>query len=368
MDNNYPKYIVDFYKFEENCNEVQQAFDREWNANTIYGYSVKTNRNQELIKFAYNNAWYIEMVSPDEYEYCRNLGIEPDRMILNGPCKEKLIEQEKLEVEYINLDNLDEVYVYCKSGVNSRVGLRINFDMEQMCPGETTAGDEVSRFGFDSEGDELLQAVDILKKHGHENIGVHLHTSSVTRSTDFFAALAQKTVLLKEKLNINFDYIDIGGGFFGGQKIVGKPLMDDYAKTICNILKEAFSPCQTTLILEPGASVIATCVSYQTAVINVRDIRGTKIITLDGTLLHINPFMVKRSQPYIVMNNLENREIIEKQIICGSTCMEKDRFDLVENKSEIKKGDILCFHNVGAYTMEFNSSFIFNPPKVEYVR
>lgn len=368
MDHNYPKYIIDFHKFEENCNEVQQAFDKEWNANTIYGYSVKTNRNQELIKFAYNNAWYIEMVSPDEYEYCLNLGIESNRMILNGPCKESLIKQEKLEVKYINLDNMDEVYAYCTSGIDSKVGLRINFDMEQMCPGETTAGDEVSRFGFDSEGDELLQAVNILKKYGYENIGVHLHTSSVTRSTDFFAALARKTVLLKEKLNINFDYIDIGGGFFGGQRIAGKPLMDDYAKAICNILKEAFSPCKTTLILEPGASVIATCVSYQTSVINVRDIRDTRIITLDGTLLHINPFMVKRSQPYIVMNDLENREIIEKQIICGSTCMEKDRFDLIENKKEIKKGDILCFHNTGAYTMAFNSSFIFSPPKVEYVR
>ena len=365
---NCPKYVIDFHKFEKNCNDIKNAFDKEWNGNTVYGYSVKTNRDEELIKFAFNHGWYIEMVSPDEYKYCLNLGINQQKMILNGPCKESLIKKEKLEVKYINLDNLDEVYAFCESGIRCKVGLRINFDMEQVCPGESTAGEEVSRFGFDSEGEELLQAVKILQAHDYKKIGVHLHTSSVTRSENFFSVLAKKTVLLKEYLNIDFEYIDIGGGFFGGQKMEGKPSMNDYAKVICSNLKEGFSPDKTILIMEPGASIIATCISYQTSVINVRNIRGTKIITVDGTLLHINPFMVDRKQPYIIKNNLENRKIVHKHIICGSTCMEKDRFDRIENKSEIKKGDVLCFKNVGAYTMAFNSSFIFEPPKVEYVR
>lgn len=365
---NYPKYIINFHKFKENCNDIENAFDREWNGSTVYGYSVKTNRDKELIQFAFAHGWYIEMVSPDEYAYCLDLGINPQRMILNGPCKEKLMKTEQLNVKYMNLDNLDEVYAFCKSGTRCKVGLRINFDMERECPGESTAGEEVSRFGFDSDGEELLRAVKILQTYGYEKIGVHLHTSSITRSIAFFSALARKTVLLKEKLNIDFEYIDIGGGFFGGQKIVGKPSMGDYAKAICDNLKEGFSPDKTILILEPGASIIATCTSYQTSVINVRDIRGTKVVTLDGTLLHINPFMINRKQPYIVMNSLDDRKIISKQILCGSTCMEKDRFDLIENEREIRKGDILCFKNVGAYTMTFNSLFIFNPPKVEYVR
>lgn len=47
--------------------------------------------------------------------------------------------------------------------------------------------------------------------------------------------------------------------------------------------------------------------------------------------------------------------IVDKQIICGSTCMEKERFATVFNFSELNVGDILAF----------NSGFILADPHIE---
>lgn len=54
--------------------------------------------------------------------------------------------------------------------------------------------------------------------------------------------------------------------------------------------------------------------------------RGVSIFTVDGSLLHINPFMAKRTQPFEILGaNLAERSKINKQIVGGATCMENDR-------------------------------------------
>ena len=207
----------------------------------------------------------------------------------------------------------------------------------------------------------------MLKDAGYDKFGLHLHTSTKTRSIKVFESLAKEAVKLKEELNIDFSFIDMGGGFFGGQVVSGKPSMRDYAHTICNVLRNGFDPAKTTLILEPGASVLATCVSYKARVINVRKIRGVNVATINGTLLHLNPFMSKRNQPYVICSDIGSRKNAEKQIICGATCMENDRLAVAIDSPELEKGDELLFGNVGAYTMTFNAYFILDPPKTVYI-
>ena len=370
MDNT-PYYLVDFSLFRNNCLDFMQAFKNEWGDNIIFSYSVKTNHYKELIKYACNQlGWFIETVSPDEYNYCTSLQISPSKMILNGPCKGSVIYSAFSEGSYVNLDNLDEVRMICKNVNfinNVRVGIRVNFDLESLCPGETTAEKGISRFGIDCNSNDFKYALDLLKKKGVKKIGLHMHTSTKTRSLAVFRALANKVINLIDEYNIDISFIDIGGGFFGGQIINGKPTMNEYAKEICDILKQRIVPSAAVLILEPGASVLATCVSYVTKVINVRKISDVNIVTLDGTLLHINPFMAKRQQPFIT-NITENRSITDIQILCGCTCMENDRLGELKQMGELKVNDQLQFINVGAYTMAFNSHFIINPPNIKVTR
>lgn len=364
-----PYYYVDRQKFYQNCKQMMDAFSREWGNNVWFGYSVKTNHDSVLIKYANEKLnWMIETVSADEYQYCGQLGINKNNMILNGPCKKGKIWDAYEGDSYINLDNYDEVAEFCSFPKKNtdRVGLRINFDLEKECPEETMAGEKVSRFGIDCESGEFREILVMLKEHGVDKIGLHMHVSTISRSLKVFRTIAEKVVELTKKFSLRLSYIDIGGGFFGGQIIQGKPLMSDYAETICKTLKECIDPNETKLILEPGASVLATCISYITKVANVREIRGTRIVTLDGSALHVNPFLVKRNQPYQIMTDKNGRKKKDLQIIAGCTCMEKDWFGEIENETELQCGDTLSFENAGAYTMAFNSNFIIRPPRIVY--
>ncbi len=373
QDYKTPCYVIDLERFRKNCMEIKRPFEEMWESRVEFGYSVKTNHDRNLMRYAAERlGWYIETVSPAEYEDACAVTV-PGRIIFNGPCKGTYLKKAYEAGSMINLDHLSEVEELCggaygKDG-GTEIGIRLNFDLEFFCPGETTAGDSVSRFGICYENGDFAKAVGMLRAAGIEPAGIHLHTSTKSRSARVFRMLARKAAEVIREFDLKLSYVDMGGGFFGGQKVAGKPEMKEYAQCICDELRQAVSPQETRLILEPGASVLATSVLYLSRVINVREIRGTEVVTLDGTLLHINPFFNDRVPTYRLYRNEETaaRARRKKQIVCGSTCMENDRFLECAEAEALCEGDLFEFHAAGAYTMAFNSQFILRTPEV-YVR
>lgn len=371
-----PCYVIDSDIFIENLEQFQKAFSDNWSDNIIFGYSVKTNNNSGFLKLADRLGMYAEVVSDDEYDWAGSVGYEPSKMIFNGPQKSEEKLMEALQSDgIVNLDNFSEIEWirqkdFACGEIRAKVGLRINFDLEAVCPGETTAGKEVSRFGFCIENGDLYKAVEILHKKGIAVSGFHLHYSTKSRSIRIYEQLTRNTVDLIKQLGLvnEIEFIDVGGGFFYGKNCfsTGKPQLHEYSDTICSVLKEVLNPADVTLILEPGASLISTAVAYYTKVMNVRRIREDVILTTDGSSLDINPFQVKRSVIYEIhyKNTNKERNMADRQIVAGSTCMENDRFTTIIGGKELLAGDILKFDCSGAYTMGFNSCFINLPPRV----
>lgn len=364
-----PYYLIHCEQFNRNCLELETSFKEIWGNKFLCGYSIKTNHCPELIKLAKARGWLAEVVSNDEFIYANSLGFGEGKMICNGPVKGEMLQKALRQNQFLNLDNLQEVeeicHLYTQDGINKkelRIGIRINFNLEELCPGETIAGNKVMRFGISYENGDVERAINILQKYHIPISGIHMHTSTKSRSLEVFRTLSIMVCRIVEEFKLNLDYVDIGGGFFGGRTLPQKPYMREYAKTISEELRKKLNPERVTLIVEPGASVVASAVDYITQIQNIRDIRGVRIVTLDGTSLHINPFMIQRKAIYDIENVGENE--IREQYICGCTCMERDYFDMLYNEKELLPGNKLYFHNVGAYTMCFNSYFIIEPPKV----
>ena len=55
---------------------------------------------------------------------------------------------------------------------------------------------------------------------------------------------------------------------------------------------------------------------------------------------------------------------MEKQVICGLTCMENDRLFITENAKALKVGDQISYQKVGGYTMCLTPLFIRYFPNV----
>lgn len=368
---NTPCYIIKKEAFCNNIKSVIEAFTSHWGENIVLGYSIKTNHMNWFLKEASTMGFMAEAVSGDEVNLAIREGYSPENIIFNGPQKKmkdiKLILENGGIVNIDNFSDVDSIKQILSEGkeIIGKVGIRINFNLEQECNGETTAGKEVSRFGVCLENGDVSKTIDLLREMKISIAGLHLHFSTKSRSKKVFSTLARYAAKIVEDYSLKeIQYIDIGGGFFGGQKNVGYPTMEEYAKCICQELLKVLDPRKVRLILEPGASILATAVEYLMEVINERYIRDTKILTTDGSILHINPFMSKRIPSIEWVSERKGRKNISKQIVCGSTCMENDRFINIENCAEIKQKDRIKVLYTGAYTMAFNSCFINLPPNI----
>lgn len=364
-----PCYIINEAEYEKNIQELMQAYESRWPGKVEYGYSVKTNHFPLMLKKALEYGWHAEVVSPDEYEFALSCGAEKGQIIYNGPQKRETVLSAIREGSLVNLDNLQEVELICRAldeteKKQAKVGIRVNFDLEKECPGETTCKGIVGRFGICYENGDVKRAIDTLQQAKIKVRGLHLHSSSSSRSRGIFRAISEKACEVMEKYQLtDLEYIDVGGGFFGGNYFPGKPTVQEYAETITDVLKERLDrPEEITLLLEPGAAVLATSMDYLVSVLNEREIRGKRVITVDGSLLHINPMMNPHETPFEMLHPGEETE--EEQIIGGSTCMEMDRFLPRGLKNRVLPESKLRFFCCGAYMSTHNSSFINAAPNI----
>ena len=234
--------------------------------------------------------------------------------------------------------------------------MRVNFDIEKFCPGQSQCGTEGGRFGFCYENGDLAKALKFLEDNNVKVSGLHLHVSSKTRSLEIYKAIAEMVIKIKKEFNLELNYVDIGGGFFGG--LNDKPQFEDYIKVVSDILTPEILPEKTILIVEPGMSLIGSPIDYVTSVIDVKDTTYNRFVITDGTRTTIDPLMKKNKYFYKYEYKNKNKKKIDKQVICGYTCMENDRLYIEKNSLELEVGDRIIYEKVGAYTMCLTPLFI----------
>ncbi len=365
-----PCYVIDKVQFMNNLNSIRSSFRKEWGENIGVGYSVKTNHFSSLLEIAKINNMFAEVVSEDEYYYVIEQGFVQNRIILNGPQKsEKCLIDALCNGCIVNIDNLNDICIIAKVkkklvNANVRVGLRINFDLKKICEDEMKDCEDESRFGLCIENGEFENAIDKLNELHIKISGLHIHYTTKTRSLKVFKTLAEKVCEIGVKYGLlsNINYVDMGGGFWGGRILKGKPTMSEYSVAISEILKRKFNPQKVQLILEPGSALLATAATYYSRVINVKSVRNVAIVTIDGSLLHVNPFFLPHKMECKVSPS--GKKKICRQLICGATCLENDRIIKLEEETELMEGDYVQVDYAGAYTMGFNNCFINSPPYI----
>ena len=375
-----PYFLLDEPILQRYFDMLTGALKENW-PNYRIGYSFKTNSLPWLVNFYKKQGAYAEVVSKDEYGLAKYLGFQDSEIVYNGPYKdEQSFRDVVLAGGYVNVDSkwelewltklsgeLEEEKAEEKEKVSEiHVGIRVNFNLEQMCPGETTMGETSGRFGFSYENGEFAKALSYIRALPHVKVtGLHLHSSSKSRSVQIFRSIAQMACRLKKEFDLTLSYVDIGGGYCGGME--GRPEYPDYFPAIAEELHREFDPEQTQLVVEPGISLISKGSFFVTSVIDVRDIRDTRYLITDGSRFNIDATMIKSSYLYHTKLQNPSAPVMERQEITGYTCMECDRLFTMENLPELQTGDQIIYENVGGYTISLNPLFIQYFPAV-YVR
>lgn len=356
MERKTPYYVIDQKSLDDNFEKLERALKKHW-SNFIIGYSYKTNALPWIIRHFDRLGCYAEVVSEEEYRLAKLVGVKKGNLIYNGPIKTKETFLEAIRDGCIvNIDSEREIDWLDELPRKNRViGIRVNFDIERMCPGQSQCPEEGGRFGFCYENGEFSKAVTMLQEKGARVSGLHLHTSSKSRGLDIYRAIAMVACDIQKEFRLDLDYVDVGGGFFGG--LPTKPQFDEYMALMADILSTQFDKGRTSLIIEPGMAVIGAPVRYVTTVIDVKDTQYNRFVVTDGSRTSIDPLMSKSSYFHSYERSADS-SIVPKQIICGYTCMEHDRlFEAIEEPA-LLPGDRIIYDKVGAYTMCLTPLFI----------
>lgn len=357
-DNNIktPYFLIHEALLAENIASFRNAMDKLW-PNSIIAYSVKTNSLPWILNWMNRNGVYAEVVSDEEYQLAMLSGYSADKIVFNGPIKsDKFLKKALKAGSIVNIDSHHELEYIEKEKpvIQDAIGVRVNIDPSIFDINDVGYQEDGFRFGFSCENGELQKVIKALVDiYGSVPVGLHMHVNSVTRSLNVYKAIARYAARLIKENDLNPSYIDIGGGFFGG--VPGKTTPEAYIRTVTKELEKVIDISKTVLIIEPGSAAIGSAIELHTSVIDIKDTFHGRIVTTDGSRIHVDPLWIKKGYVYTTDSTKEPHH---RQVICGYTCMDHDRLMVIENAPELYVGDHITYHRVGNYTVTFGGPFI----------
>lgn len=359
-----PCFVLDNQELRKSIVGFQRALNNCFSRYAI-GYSVKTNSLPFCLQKAREQGCFAEVVSADEYELALKCGFKKDRIVYNGPMKshDTFIDaitsgaivniETHREIDWLKDLPHDDIY---------KVGLRLNVNITKVSPDDSDGFDDNSRFGFSDETDAFRNAIEQFSKFSNIKLsGLHIHRTAHSRSIGFYRNSIRFACETIDKYNLNLDYLDIGGGYFGS--FPNKPTYQQYVESFKGILSE-YALDNLEIIVEPGNALVASCFSFLTEVIDVKHVeKDLWFVTTDGSRNDVDPFFRKTDYIREIITDA-NGEIVDKQIITGCTCLENDRLFTLTQSPLLRQGDCILYKNVGAYTMCLTPMFIRYLPSV----
>jgi diaminopimelate decarboxylase len=365
-------FVLDLPAFRRNYNEFLDAFRAIYPRSRI-AYSYKTNYIPRLCREVDRMGGYAEVVSGMEYDLALRVGVDPTRIIFNGPYKrEDDLERSLLAGSIVNLDAEYEVAALeaiarRHPGARLTVGLRCNFALDDL---------RSSRFGFDAEGDAIAEIFERLGRIDNCVVaGLHCHVSSGQRSVASYAERTRRLLDLSARCFRHGAprFIDIGGGYFSkmspelrSQFSCPVPSYREYAAAVASEVAAAFPDAAPELILEPGAAITTDVMRFVAKVIARKRVRTRQIALVAGSIHNIKPTLHEKQLPMRVVRasagGFEHADEGPVDIV-GYTCMEHDCL-YRDCKEAVRPGDFVVFESVGAYTVVMKPPFIQPAPAI----
>jgi len=365
-------FVLDLPAFRRNYNEFLDAFRAIYPRSRI-AYSYKTNYIPRLCREVDRMGGYAEVVSGMEYDLALRVGVDPTRIIFNGPYKgEDDLERSLLAGSIVNLDADYEVAALediARRHPDARltVGLRCNFALDDT---------RSSRFGFDVEDDGLAKVFQRLERIDNCVVaGLHCHFSTGQRSIGSYAQRTRRLLDLSARCFRHRAprFIDIGGGYFSkmspalrSQFSCPVPSYQEYAVAVASEVAAAFPDAGPELILEPGAAITTDVMRFVAKVIARKRVRTRQIALVAGSIHNIKPTLHEKQLPMRVVRanggGFEHADEAPVDIV-GYTCMEHDCL-YRDCKEAVRPGDFVVFESVGAYTVVMKPPFIQPAPAI----
>jgi len=348
-----PLYVYETSKIASQYKRLLDAFKVK---QLKINYACKALTNINVLKFIKSLDAGLDTVSIQEVRLGLQAGFAPEDIIYTPNCVS--IEEIKEALSHnvrINIDNLSILEQFGDEFPETPVCIRINPHIMAGGNSKISTGHIDSKFGISFHQMPLVHR--IVETTGMKVTGLHMHTGSDILDSEVFLQGAEVLFNIANDFPDLVD-IDFGSGFKVDYKNDGiETDVEDLGERISKRFNDfcASYGRDLTLMFEPGKFLVSEAGYFLTKVNVIKQTTSTVFAGVDSGLNHlIRPMLYNAYHKIENISKTSGRTRI--YTIVGYIC-ETDTFGINRKLNEVHEGDVLAFHNAGAYCYMMSSNY-----------
>ncbi|MEW6512012.1 MAG: hypothetical protein AB1428_13760 [Bacteroidota bacterium] len=394
-----PQHVIHERRLARTATEYLHAATSSYKGTANVHFAVKCNSVPAVIETILAAGLGLEVMTECELALALRLGCDPNRIIVNGPCKTESFLRDCLAagVRLTIVDSIDELLeldaLASATGCVADILLRINPDYipRGMNRGTATASRKGCAFGLDLAGGEAVRALEILDGLSAVRFrGIHFHLGTGIRSAEEYARAIQRLVplfrIIQDKGG-RIEILDVGGGFASpttrelstkemlmyqvlnrlpelGEVLNNCPI-ERYTSVVSRAVEGEFSAgFLPEIIYEPGRSIAS---SNQLLLLTVRRVKerpgAGRWLIADGGLSTVTLPTYYEYHEVFLCNDVRRPRVTRATII-GPACFAGDIVYRNKLLPDVSQGEVLAIMDSGAYFTALESSFGFPRPAI----
>jgi diaminopimelate decarboxylase len=364
-----PVFVTDEARIRRNYRTLRNVFQRRWKKFRMY-YAVKANNNVAILNILRQEGAGADCSCIPEMQLAALAKFRRADMLYTGNYNSdaELKYASELGIP-VNLDDISILERLAKFGVPETICFRINPGFGKGEGGKLVFAGPDAKFGITEE--VALKAYARAKKLGAERFGIHMMAGSSVLDAAYFGQVTDRlfriAASISKKAGIEFDFVNIGGGF-GVPYRPGEEDLDieRVAKDVTDRFKERFegSGSAPYLYAEPGRYIVCDSTVLLGRVHSVKS-AGKKFVGIDaGMNTLLRPALYGAYHQMYVVGKLNSRKR-EKVNVVGQVCENTDVLAKDRELPPVEPGDLIAILNAGAYGYSMSSNYNTRPRAAE---
>ncbi len=355
-----PFYLYDEAGIRDNARRLRAAFSLF--PHFVEHFAVKALPNPFILKILADEGFGADCASLPELLLAESAGMTGEKMMLTSnetPAREYVLARQKGAI--INLDDFSHIdFLESAAGIPELISCRYN-------PGPLKEGNaiigkpEEAKYGFTR--DQIIEGYKQLRSKGATRFGLHAMVASNELNADYHVETArllfELAVEIKEKTGIRMEFVNIGGG-------AGIPYRPEQTALDYHYMASAMKAAYDKIIVPAGLDPLGLRLEWARAItgpygylvakaIHTKSIYR-EYIGLDASMADLMRPGMYSAYHHISVLGKEGQPHDHVYDIVGGLCENNDKFAVQRSLPEIRVGDYLLIHDVGAHgrSMGFN--------------
>lgn len=324
-------------------------------------YTLKANSNRAILRLLRGLGAGADVVSGGELEKALRAGFTADEIIFGGVGKtdDELRSAVEVGVRLINVESETEIErldaLARAAGKVAPIGLRVNPELDLHAAHDyIKTGEKGHKFGIPYD-DALRVAKRAAAMKHVALVGLDMHLGSqLSRIEPYRVGTERLMSLYRALCDAGIDaieYLDIGGGLGVRYDSELPPDLERFAKLVLPLLEST----KLTLVMEPGRYIVGNAGALLATVLYRKQSGGKEYVITDTGMTEL-----LRPSHYGAFHRIETVDEGDAEIVAdvvGPVCESGDFLALDRKLPDVRAGDLILVHDVGAYGYVMASNY-----------